>query len=77
MTWLLAALSITGTILNIRRRRECFLLWMITNCYWAVMGFRAALPAEGAMFICYFGLSIAGFISWSGGKKQNPAGREQ
>ena len=33
-TWILAALSLTGTVLNIRKHRGGFLFWTLANTGW-------------------------------------------
>jgi len=67
MTWLLTGLSIIGVILNIHKRREGFLVWMVTNTSWMIIDFAHGLPAQGALFGVYLVLSIVGWFKW--GKK--------
>lgn len=70
MTWILAIIALAGTILNIKARKECFILWMVTNVYWAWKDFQVNLPAQGWMYITYAGLSIVGFVEWSRTKRK-------
>lgn len=62
--WFLAALSILGVILNIRKDRRGFMLWMLTNAAWAFVDFRHGLYAQGTLFALYFVLSFWGWIRW-------------
>ena len=62
--WFLTALSIIGVILNIKKDRRGFLLWMITNAGWAVVDFSHGLYAQGVLFVVYFALSFWGWIRW-------------
>jgi len=62
--WFLTALSIIGVVLNIRKDRRGFLLWMLTNAGWAVVDFRHRLYAQGVLFTIYFVLSFWGWIRW-------------
>jgi hypothetical protein len=36
VTWLVAAVSLFATWLNIRKVRLCFAIWFVTNAKWAV-----------------------------------------
>lgn len=64
ITWTLTALSLLGVILNIKKRRECFYIWVFTNAGWAIVGFHAGIPAQGALFSVYFALAIWGIYQW-------------
>lgn len=68
MTWALAALSMVGVVLNIRKRRECFILWTGTNTTWAAVDFAHGLPAQGALMATYAGLAVYGWVAW--GRKE-------
>lgn len=64
MTWLLTALSLVGVVLNIKKRKACFMVWAITNAAWAVIDFQAGLPAQSALFVVYFLLCLWGIVAW-------------
>lgn len=64
MTWLLAATSLLGVALNIRKDRRCFALWLATNATWAVVDLRAGLPAQAALMAVYAGLAVYGWVAW-------------
>ncbi len=36
--WIITILSIIGVILNIRKNRLCFRIWLITNACWMAFG---------------------------------------
>lgn len=65
MMWLLTGLSLIGVVLNIKKKKICFIVWGVTNAIWAVIDFEAGLPAQGMLFIAYFCLSIWGLVAWS------------
>ena len=72
MTWVLAFLSIVGVILNIRKKRSGFLIWMFTNSVWAIVDFRHGLYAQAFLFIVYFFLALWGWLAWGNQKtKEN------
>ncbi|RQW89901.1 MAG: hypothetical protein EHM79_02015 [Geobacter sp.] len=64
LTIILTMASLVGVVLNIRQNRACFYIWTVTNAAWAVVDFRAGLPAQAALFAIYFGLSVWGIIEW-------------
>ena len=64
LNWIIFALAIVGVVLNIRKKRACFLFWLVTNGYWAVYNYAAGELAEAATFAVFWVLSIYGFKSW-------------
>ena len=64
LTWLLTVLSILGVVLNIRKSRASFAIWMVTNASWAAIDFNAGIPAQAVLFGIYFALSAYGYWSW-------------
>ena len=64
MMWALTALSLIGVVLNIKKRKSCFVVWGVTNASWAVIDFHAGLPAQGVLFTVYLGLAVWGMIEW-------------
>jgi len=63
-TWWITAFSILGVVLNIKKKKSCFLIWAGTNFCWAIVDFSAGLHAQGVLFTVYFVLSIWGLIEW-------------
>ncbi len=64
VAWIITALSLCGVVLNIRRRRECFYLWSVSNIGWVAVDFHAGLYAQTALCGIYFVLSIWGIWGW-------------
>lgn len=62
--WSLAALSIVGVVLNIRRRRECFAVWCATNAAWTAVDVIHGVWAQAALQFVYFLLAIWGLMEW-------------
>lgn len=65
LPWALTAISIIGVILNIKKDRRCFILWIFTNGAWAVYDFSIGAFAQAALFLVYFCLAIWGIYSWT------------
>jgi len=61
---LLTTLSLVGVVLNIKKRREGFWVWMITNSSWAVYDYSIGAWEQGILFTVYFFLAVWGSWSW-------------
>ena len=62
--WLLAAASLTGVVLNIRKRRASFAIWIVSNAIWCAVDAAAGLPAQATLMAIYSGLAVWGFMAW-------------
>lgn len=68
MFWFLTILSLIGVILNIKKKRACFLIWMCTNFLWTIIDFKKGIPEQGVLFLIYTGLAIWGWFDWKAEK---------
>jgi nicotinamide riboside transporter PnuC len=62
--WLTSMASLLGVVLNIRGRRACFAIWLVTNSTWAVADWIHGIPAQAALQLVYVGFSIYGWCHW-------------
>lgn len=62
--WIVTAASIVGTVLNIKRQRYCFVIWLITNSTWCAYNLWIGSYPQAALFAVYVGLSVWGIIQW-------------
>ena len=62
--WLLTAASLTGVVLNIRKRRACFAIWTVTNASWCAVDVAHGLPQRAVLDAIYFGLAVWGLAAW-------------
>ena len=60
MLWMLTLLSLVGVVLNIKKKRICFIIWAITNLSWAIVDFKANLPAQGGIIPGLFFVWLCG-----------------
>jgi len=67
MTWVIAALSVIGTILNIQKDRRGFILWALTNAFWLIHNIAIREYAQAALFTMYFCLAVLGLRAWKKG----------
>lgn len=63
--WLVMMLSLFGTVLNIKRRRECFFIWVFSNAFWMIVDFTHGIYSQSALHCVYFFLAIWGVLEWS------------
>ncbi|MBN2479730.1 MAG: nicotinamide mononucleotide transporter [Parachlamydiales bacterium] len=71
LIWCNTILAIFGTILNAKRIRFGFVIWMITNAAFVVYNFHLKSYAQSTLFFVYFGLALYGWINW--GKQDKKA----
>ena len=65
--WPLTIIALMGVVLNIRKDRRCFWLWLFSNGAWSVVDYHHGLYAQSALFAVYFVLSVWGLIEWRRG----------
>lgn len=70
--WVVTALSLLATVLNIRRRRACFGIWLATNIAWGARCAVLGLPEQAALHVVYAALAVHGWGAWA----DAPAPRE-
>lgn len=68
MNWIIAAIAIAGTILNIKKQRSGFVLWTVSNSHWLIHNIKIGEYAQAVIFAVFLALSIYGFFAW--GKKK-------
>jgi len=66
---LLIVFVLIGVVLNIKRKRACFYIWLFTNASWAAVDFYKGIPAQGVLFTIYTALAVWGIIEWKEEKK--------
>ena len=64
LTWALAALSLAGTWLNIKKNPTGFAIWMFTNIQWAAYDLSIHEYAQGFLFTVYAILAVYGYLEW-------------
>ena len=61
---LLTLISLIGVILNIKKRRACFAVWIFTNATWAIYDFKIGAWEQSLLFAVYFVLAVWGWMAW-------------
>jgi nicotinamide riboside transporter PnuC len=67
MSYVIAVLSLIGVILNIKKIKYGFVVWIFTNAYWCIHDFSSGQYAQSGLFFVYFILAVWGVIEWSKG----------
>ena len=62
--WAITIFSLLGTVLNIYKRKECFIIWAVTNATWAVYDWKIGAKEQSLLFVCYFLLAVWGIWKW-------------
>jgi len=62
--WVVTFFSLLGTILNIKKKKICFWIWLFTNVTWCVYDYMIGAYAQSCLFLIYTGLAIWGIIEW-------------
>jgi len=62
--WFVTIASIVGVILNIKKKRICFFIWLFTNLSWTIYDFFIKAYAQSALFLIYTILAIYGIYEW-------------
>src|SRR4030042_5198628 len=66
LAWLLSALSIFASYLNIKKRKICFVLFTLTNIGFIWLNIKGKLYGQIPMWIVYTGMNVWGYIAWGG-----------
>lgn len=65
--WLVTLASLIGVVANIKKKRWCFAVWLVTNSIWCVYDFLLGAMAQSALFGVYVMLAVYGLWEWRHG----------
>lgn len=65
MMWVVTVMSLVGVVLNIKKRKECFYVWGVTNFAWMVYDFYIGAYSQSFLFAVYFLLAVWGIYEWN------------
>ena len=68
-TWFITALSLIGTILNVKKNALCFWLWAFGNIAWLCYDLWLGLYSRATLDVVQLAFAIWGIVAW---KKKNP-----
>jgi nicotinamide riboside transporter PnuC len=64
LMWVVTGVSLFATILNIKKQRICFVIWLFTNSLWCIYDFSIGAYAQSVLFFAYVCLAIWGILEW-------------
>lgn len=66
--WLVTAICLAGTILNVKKVRWCFHLWVLGNLLWLGIDLHNRLYSRAVLDAVQLALAVWGLVEW---KKSN------
>ena len=63
-TWVLAVVCLIGNILNVKKLRVCFLIWIACNIVWIIYDVTHQNYARVLLDSVQIGFDLWGFIKW-------------
>jgi len=63
-TWIITIASLTGTVLNIKKNKACFIIWLFTNALWTLIDYEAGLYSQATLQLVYVVLALWGIYEW-------------
>jgi nicotinamide riboside transporter PnuC len=64
LMWIVTVSSLVGIILNILKKKVCFVIWLITNTLWCIYDLYIANYPQAILFLIYIFLAIWGIYKW-------------
>ncbi len=64
-TWLITAVCLTGTVLNVKKNVLCFYLWAVGNVAWLVYDLLTGLYSRAMLDLIQLGFALWGIWEWS------------
>ena len=64
-TWLITAVCLTGTVLNVKKNVLCFYLWAVGNIAWLVYDLLTGLYSRAMLDLLQLGFALWGILEWS------------
>jgi len=63
--WIFSGMGILGAILNIKKKRMCFLIWCVGNIEWLILGILIPeMRSQILLWITFIVLNIWGYCKW-------------
>ena len=64
-TWLITAVCLIGTLLNVKKNVLCFYLWAVGNIAWLVYDLLTGLYSRAMLDLIQLGFALWGIWEWS------------
>lgn len=67
--WIVTMISLIGSVLNARKSKWCFYIWILANTLWLIYDVYIGLYSRAALDIMQTIICISGIIYWKGDSK--------
>lgn len=64
LMWLVTALSLYGNVLNVKKKRSGFVVWVIANALWLIYDIWTGLYSRAALDIVQTAFCVWGIVEW-------------
>ena len=64
ITWIITIGSLIGTWLNAKKKRFCFIIWIVCNIAWMIYDITYITYSRAVLDIVQTAFSVYGFIEW-------------
>ena len=64
-TWALTAVSLAGTVLNVKKIKYCFYLWTAANILWLIYDLYIGLYSRAVLDAVQLGMAVWGIVAWN------------
>ncbi len=71
ITWLLAILSLSGNIFNIKKKVTCFYIWAIGEIFWLALDLTNEVYGRSFLDLIQFIMAVWGIVEWKRGETKN------
>lgn len=65
ITWLITAVCLIGTLLNVKKNVLCFYLWAVGNIAWLVYDLLTGLYSRAMLDAIQLAFAVWGIMEWS------------
>ena len=69
ITWFLTAVSLIGTVFNIRKKIICFYIWLLGDILWFTLDYTSGTYGRAALDFVQVLLAICGILEWKKASK--------
>jgi len=64
IVWMVSSVNVFGSVLNIKKKSLCFLLWALSNVFWLIYDLYSKSYARSILDVVNLAMNILGMISW-------------
>ena len=75
MSWLIVVIALVGIVLNVQRKWQGFLFWLVSNAWWFQHNLVIGEYAQAVLFFVFWILSVYGIYCWKR-KESNYGGQK-